>query len=78
MHSEGAGKILAAVIVCCPPQSVLPILPVVTVVQGSKTKGWQLAELAAVMFARACLAASELPVHWVTLLLRRQREPQIV
>lgn len=76
MNSEGAGKILAAVIVCCPPQSVLPILPVV--VLGSKTKGWQLAELAAAMFARACLAASELPVHWVTLLLRRQREPQIV
>lgn len=43
---------------------LLPVFPVV--VQGSKTKGWHLAELAAAGFARACLVASELPVHWVT------------
>lgn len=72
--SEDTDKILAAVIVAVLHKRLLQILLVVTVVQGGKSKGWQLAELAAARFARACLSASELAVHWVTLRFRKQRE----
>lgn len=72
VNSEDTGEILAAVIVCCAPQLVSASSPSGYCHTGQQNHGWQLADLAAPRFARACLAASELPVHWVT--LRRWRE----
>ena len=77
ISSEDTDKILAAVIVCYPPQEV-------TANSASGycctrwQKGWQVEELAAARFARACLSASELTVRWVTLHFRKQGEQQIV